>query len=274
MSVWSEVEPLPRRTWRWSRSARDWEMGKNFPAEIAVRADVNETLQALVPLLSKLGGDARMAAQGQGVARRARERATGPPSAPSLAHASRSRAKATPIDPDWLMLQIADALPKDAVVVDEGLTSARHLTDLFPYPRPLRLPRLASRRHRLGHAGGGRRALAQARAPGVLLLGDGSAMYSIQALWTAAHQKLPITYVIANNGGYRIIKQRLKVVPRQRPASSAWISTTPRSTSSGSPSRWACRPSTSRSPSAVACPAARLLHPRAQAAGCGGRRTL
>ena len=35
-------------------------------------------------------------------------------------------------------------------------------------------------------------------------------MYSIQSLWTAANAKLPITYVIANNGGYRIIKQRLK----------------------------------------------------------------
>ncbi len=34
-------------------------------------------------------------------------------------------------------------------------------------------------------------------------------MYSIQALWTAAHHKLPLTVVIANNGGYRIIKQRL-----------------------------------------------------------------
>jgi benzoylformate decarboxylase len=42
------------------------------------------------------------------------------------------------------------------------------------------------------------------------LSGDGSAMYSIQSLWTAAHLQLPITYVIANNGGYRIIKQRLK----------------------------------------------------------------
>ena len=34
-------------------------------------------------------------------------------------------------------------------------------------------------------------------------------MYSIQSLWTAANMKLPITFVIANNGGYRIIKQRL-----------------------------------------------------------------
>jgi benzoylformate decarboxylase len=34
-------------------------------------------------------------------------------------------------------------------------------------------------------------------------------MYSIQALWTAANHKLPLTFVIVNNGGYRIIKQRL-----------------------------------------------------------------
>ena len=45
--------------------------------------------------------------------------------------------------------------------------------------------------------------------PVVCFSGDGSAMYSIQALWTAAHHKLPLTVVIANNGGYRIIKQRL-----------------------------------------------------------------
>ena len=34
-------------------------------------------------------------------------------------------------------------------------------------------------------------------------------MYSIQSLWTAAHLKLPITYVIINNRSYRIIKERL-----------------------------------------------------------------
>lgn len=41
------------------------------------------------------------------------------------------------------------------------------------------------------------------------MIGDGSALYTIQALWTAAHLNLPITYVIANNQGYRILKQRL-----------------------------------------------------------------
>src|SRR6185312_8990636 len=45
--------------------------------------------------------------------------------------------------------------------------------------------------------------------PVVALVGDGSAMYTVQGLWTAAHYKLPIVWVIFNNTSYRILKQRL-----------------------------------------------------------------
>ena len=45
----------------------------------------------------------------------------------------------------------------------------------------------------------------------VAVIGDGSAMYSITALWTAANQKLPVIFVIANNAGYQILKNRLKL---------------------------------------------------------------
>jgi benzoylformate decarboxylase len=51
--------------------------------------------------------------------------------------------------------------------------------------------------------------MANPHRPVVCYSGDGSAMYSIQALWTAAHHKLPLTVIVVNNGGYRIIKQRL-----------------------------------------------------------------
>ena len=73
MSVWSEVEPLPETTKVAMIGLRDWEMGKNFPAEIALRADVKETLKALVPVLKKLGG-AALADKRQGLARRDRRR--------------------------------------------------------------------------------------------------------------------------------------------------------------------------------------------------------
>lgn len=51
--------------------------------------------------------------------------------------------------------------------------------------------------------------LANPGRPVVCYVGDGSAMYSVQSLWSAAHHKLPLTVVLINNGGYRIIKQRL-----------------------------------------------------------------
>jgi benzoylformate decarboxylase len=45
--------------------------------------------------------------------------------------------------------------------------------------------------------------------PVICLSGDGSAMYTCQALWTAARYKIPVVFVIFNNTSYRILKQRL-----------------------------------------------------------------
>jgi len=50
--------------------------------------------------------------------------------------------------------------------------------------------------------------LALPQRPVVALVGDGSAMYTCQALWTAAHDSIPVVYVIFNNASYRILKQR------------------------------------------------------------------
>jgi len=50
--------------------------------------------------------------------------------------------------------------------------------------------------------------LALPHRPVVALIGDGSAMYTIQGLWTAAHERLAVVFVILNNSSYRILKQR------------------------------------------------------------------
>jgi len=50
--------------------------------------------------------------------------------------------------------------------------------------------------------------LAQPARPVVALVGDGSAMYTIQSLWTAAHDGIAVVFVICNNASYRILKQR------------------------------------------------------------------
>ena len=52
--------------------------------------------------------------------------------------------------------------------------------------------------------------LALPERPVVALVGDGSAMYTCQALWTAAHDHIAVVFVILNNTSYRILKQRLR----------------------------------------------------------------
>jgi benzoylformate decarboxylase len=207
MSVWSEVDAMPDGLGMVHIGLIDGDMGKNFPAELAVRADVRETLQALTPVLKELGGG-RLGARAQ-AAMEGLAKGNWLFKRNQLTRRIEARHGARPIDPDWLALQVAQALPENAVLVNEGLTAARHLTDLVPYRDRLGYHALASGGIGWGLPAAVGVALAQAPRPVCCFSGDGSAMYSIQALWTAAHMKLPITYVIADNGGYRIIKERL-----------------------------------------------------------------
>ena len=48
------------------------------------------------------------------------------------------------------------------------------------------------------------------RKPVVSLAGDGAAMYSPQALWTAVNEKLPVTFVVINNREYNILKNFMR----------------------------------------------------------------
>ncbi len=208
MGVWSPVEPLPAGMPVVQVGQLDWEMGKNYPCELAVRADVRETLRALLPALREKGGRA-LAERAAAAVNRLKAANW---SAKRAALAARLRAEkqaAKPIDPDLLMLRLAETLPAEAILINEGLTSAVRLTDLFPYRDRYGYHGLASGGIGWGMAAAVGVQLAQPDRPVCALIGDGSALYTIQALWTAAHLKLPVTYVIPNNGGYRILKQRL-----------------------------------------------------------------
>ncbi len=207
MSVWSATDPLPQGMPVIQIGQRDWEMGKNYPAEMALRADLAETLRALVPELRRQGGD--------GLARRAGEALAALAGRNWSARRDRTResalakADARPMDPDALMLRTVEALPGDAVVVEEALLSGRALLPLLPFRDPRCYFGLASGGIGFALPGAIGIQLAQPGRPVLAMVGDGSAMYSIQALWTAAHLELPVTYLITNNRSYRIIKERL-----------------------------------------------------------------
>jgi benzoylformate decarboxylase len=207
MSVYSEIDPMPDGMPMVQIGLVDWDLAKNYGAEIALKADVKETLRALVPALKAAGGAALQSRANKGLEELAAKNWSARRK-PLIEQISKASGK-SPIDPDYLTLQVVEAMPDKAILVDEGLTSGRQLLSLRPHRDRYGYHALAS-----GGIGWGLPAsvgvsLANPDRPVVCFSGDGSAMYSIQALWTAAHHKLPLNVVICNNGGYRIIKQRL-----------------------------------------------------------------
>jgi benzoylformate decarboxylase len=207
MSVYSPVEPLPENLPVIHVSERSAELGKNYRTDLAIQADVKETLRVLIQAMRQRWTPKQKVAAQERLAELERSNWTAQRNQARVE--AMQAAEASPIDPKYLMLRFAEALPKDAVVVDEGLVSSNSLLKVLP---------LRDRQSYYGLASGGLGfavpgavglSLALPGRPIAVMVGDGSAMYSIQGLWTAAHLKLPITYVIANNRSYRIIKERL-----------------------------------------------------------------
>jgi benzoylformate decarboxylase len=206
MSAYSETDPMPDHLRVIHISEREWELGKNYPTEFAIRGGVKAVLNAILPRV-----DAGLTIKQRADAQQRLELMSKSNWAARKAQSLRSLSLSTnmPISPGFLARAIAECVPKDAIVVEEAPTLAPLLGAVLEVDEPRNFFGLAS--GGLGFAMGGAvgAALARPGSPIVAVVGDGSAMYAIQALWTAAHLDLPITYVIANNRSYRIIKERL-----------------------------------------------------------------
>jgi benzoylformate decarboxylase len=206
-SVASPIDPMPPGASVIQIGLRDWEAGKNHPAEIALHADVGETLRALIPLLEQKGGDTLKSVAAARLAAIADQNWSA--RHPKVRDRALSQSGATPIAVEWLTVNLVDSMPDDAIVVNEALTSMRALSSLRPNRDRWGYHGNASGGIGWGLPGSIGVQLAHPDRKVVCISGDGSALYSIQALWTAAHLDLPITFVITNNKGYRILKQRL-----------------------------------------------------------------
>jgi benzoylformate decarboxylase len=206
MSLPSDVDPVPEDLAIVHLDTDPWELGKNYPARVAILGEPRVTLPELAEAI-----EARLTPERR---RRAAERLEETRAATARHRAelkARAQAEAhrTPITPLALMHAVAEALPPEAVVVDETISSGAGLRTFLRSDDPKSFFGL-----RGGGIGWGLPAaigvkLALPERPVVALVGDGSAMYTIQALWTAAHQRLSVVFVILNNGAYRILKQRV-----------------------------------------------------------------
>lgn len=205
LTMSGDVEAVPENLSIIHLDNDPWELGKNYPARVAILGDPKTTLPELT---AALAGRMTEAEQLRAQERSSQTRAAIAAELEILREKARAAAAKLPIQPLALMFTIAETLPPNAVVVDETISSGAGLQRFLKSDDPQSFFGL-----RGGGIGWGLPAaigvkLALPHRPVVALIGDGSALYNIQALWTAAHEHIAVVFVILNNASYRILKLR------------------------------------------------------------------
>lgn len=121
-------------------------------------------------------------------------------------------APADPIPADYLMHMIAQAMPKDALLVEEAPSHRPSMQKHLPMRGQDSFYTMASGGLGFALPAAVGIALDRSKQRTICLVGDGSAMYSIQALWTAAQRKLPLTVIVVNNSGYGAMRSFSRVM--------------------------------------------------------------
>lgn len=205
LSLPGEVESLPEGMPVVHIDTDPWELAKNYAEAVSILGEPKVTLPELTAAVTaarSMGEQARLAKRLDHV------RSEGIASLHKLHAMADAVAERHPIHPLALMQTIGRVLPANAVVIDETISSGTGLR---------RFLKSDDAQSFFGLRGGGigwglpaaiGAKLALPDRPVVALIGDGSAMYTIQGLWTAAHEKLNMVFVVINNSSYRILKQR------------------------------------------------------------------
>ena len=192
------------------------ELGKSEPADLPIFGDPGAGLRELARLLRPSQRPNPDAAREEEVqARRDRHVA-----AKALRQQEReARLSRTwdnrPMLPERMMRELAAALPADALLIDDSLSSkdALHEAVKFNEPGSIYGERIGAIGWGMGAALGAK--LANPGRPVLAVVGDGSAMMTVQALWTAANYNIPVVYLVCNNRSYRILKVNMNVHRRE-----------------------------------------------------------
>src|SRR5262249_48057079 len=204
LSLPSDVEPMPDGLDVIHIDVDPWEIGKNYAAAVAIQGDPKATLPELSEAVrrhtSKTGHPQAAKRREAVAAAFAQERA-------EMEKKAHEAAVQSPMGSLALVREVAQATPAGATIVEETISAAG----------VRRFFRCEDAKSFFGLRGGGIGwglpaavgvKLALPDRPVIAMIGDGSAMYTCQALWTAARESLAIVYVIFNNASYRILKQR------------------------------------------------------------------
>lgn len=196
--------PVPDTTELLHLSPDPCALARSQPVKLGLSGDPLATLRSLVPLVASRA-DPRAAADALAAAREVRVAEIA-----RLEQAALQRYGPTPIDPMAAAHALLRAVPKETAVVDEAITTGVYVRGFHHHGVDAGYFFCKG-----GGLGWGMPAacgvsLARGGAPVLCAVGDGSALYSPQALWTAAHERLPVVFAVLNNRQYRILKDNLR----------------------------------------------------------------
>ena len=186
-----------------------WEIAKNLPVAVGIEGDIKVSVAELNDILQ-----GRMSAQAhEGAKIRAKDIAKEKERTTEafLKKALQERDH-VPISVSRLMQELRDALKPDTFIVDDSWSCSGTLYRSIDFTKPKSFQRAPGGSIGWGMSGSLGVKLAAPDRPVVAVVGDGSAAWSIQSLWTAAHYNIPVTYVICANASYsqvKIMKMRL-----------------------------------------------------------------
>ena len=203
-SMASEGSPLPDGAELLHLSVDPMQLGRRYPVVLGTSGDPRASLEQLVPLVrARADGPAALHAL-----RAARDRQA--EAQQRLDREARSRYDQHPMDRMAAGHALMSAMADDSIVVDEAMTAGPDLNLFHRWTRP---GQLFTAKSIVGwgmpFAAGV--SLAHDRsAPVLCAVGDGSAMFSPQALWTAARENLPVVFAVYVNREYQVIKDKLR----------------------------------------------------------------
>ena len=179
------------------------EIGKSEPTDLGIIGAPGIALGQMADQLSEVmsgsqieaaKGRAEQAAQ-QSAARRA-----------AFLSLAAKGMKSSPMTAAAMGKVMADTMPEDTVVFNDGVSSAGFVFDALQPSRPGSY--YGCRGQAIGWGMGATLGvkLANMDRPTVGVIGDGSAMMTIQALYTSVNSNIPVVYVMCNNSSYRVLK--------------------------------------------------------------------
>ncbi len=188
------------------------EVGKTEATDVGIIADPRTALTQLADALREVMSGAAMEAARSRAASVGEEKA-----AQEAAWQERLKRRwdQRPIAAERLMAEVADALPSDGVIIDDSISHRDAVLGAIAFDEPGSI--YGERGGAIGWGMGGAMGvkLANPDRPVVAIVGDGTAMMTIQALWTANNSGIPVVYVVCNNRSYRILKVNMNAYKTQ-----------------------------------------------------------